>query len=697
MFEKSNTFVSLYKSKVRDILMNTYNGQVNEDFINRYIDKICKPVENVKLKAHVRNLYQYNYHSEIEVNDVLTDIDNGHLNILANGLFTENKLPINYIIINDWMDSRTKYKKKMLEAKSAGDSEKEFYYNNMQNKVKANTNSIYGASTMGSGFISNIDMAGAITSQARNFISEMVWNIERFLGSNFTFENINEIFGWLDMLFKTKAPTVEFNNLMNEYIDYIPTPDDCRHKFIYITKDVKFIRKNMENMNKTCFLMFEMMEDWKRVIFYYANDIISLVGNNPRVAKVVEKLITSNVEFINPYMFEKIKPEFTHDDVLNYFKNDDKLKDIAEDITEFYETLATYRKLIDVFVMNPIIVANRTIKYENRRRKVCVIGDTDSTMPSMTDIVRRTFKVFNREDLMKDDSTKIRMVMVYFTLISDLMDKCCMNFVKSCNQYNEGEKFYMYMKNEFFFPIVLLFNVKKNYIGIQTIQEGKLLPKEKQLAITGRALGSASLNEYVSAETLRIIQDDVLHAEKYNPITVFSDVVKLQNHVKQELRSGNKDFGIYAKFNGADNIKDPETTSNVRASIIWNDLYPEDYISPGDAIYVFDTTLISESDLDKIPDEFNEIKERIRKYVFRPRANGWDFSRFGLKKIAIPAYGDTLSVPEWLTPFISIDPMCEKHLQPLTSLFPSLLLSPCSYVDETSNTKKLGISSLIKF
>ena len=443
--------------------------------------------------------------------------------------------------------------------------------------------------------------------------------------------------------------------------------------------------------------MFEMMEDWKRVIFYYANDIISLVSNNPRVAKVVEKLITSNVEFINPYMFEKIKPEFTHDDVLNYFKNDDKLKDVAEDITEFYETLSIYRKLIDVFVMNPIIVANRTIKYENRRRKVCVIGDTDSTMPSMTDIVRRTFKIFNREDLMKDDSTKIRMVMVYFTLISDLMDKCCMNFVKSCNQYNEGEKFYMYMKNEFFFPIVLLFNVKKNYIGIQTIQEGKLLPKEKQLAITGRALGSASLNEYVSAETLRIIQDDVLHAEKYNPITVFSDVVKLQNHVKQELRSGNKEFGIYAKFNGSDNIKDPETTSNVRASIIWNDLYPEDYISPGDAIYVFDTTLISESDLDKIPNEFNEIKERIRKYVFRPRANGWDFSRFGLKKIAIPAYGDTLSVPEWLIPFLSIDPMCEKHLQPLTSLFPSLLLSPCSYVDETSNTKKLGISSLIKF
>ena len=221
MFENTNSFLTLYKSKVRDILTNTYNGQVSENYINSYIEKICKPAENIQLKAHIRNLYQYNYHSEIEVNEVLRDITSGHLNILANGLFTENKLPINYIVINDWMDSRAKYKKKMLEAKAAGDSEKEFYYNNMQNKVKANTNSIYGASTMGSGFISNIDMAGAITSQARNFISEMVWNIERFLGSNFTFENINEIFCWLDMLFKSKRPTPEFNDLVNKYIDYI--------------------------------------------------------------------------------------------------------------------------------------------------------------------------------------------------------------------------------------------------------------------------------------------------------------------------------------------------------------------------------------------------------------------------------------------------------------------------------------------
>ena len=296
MFENTNSFLTLYKSKVRDILTNTYNGQVSENYINSYIEKICKPAENIQLKAHIRNLYQYNYHSEIEVNEVLRDITSGHLNILANGLFTENKLPINYIVINDWMDSRAKYKKKMLEAKAAGDSEKEFYYNNMQNKVKANTNSIYGASTMGSGFISNIDMAGAITSQARNFISEMVWNIERFLGSNFTFENINEIFCWLDMLFKSKRPTPEFNDLVNKYIDYIPTPDDCRRKFIYVTKDVKFIRKNISDMNKSCFLMFEMMEDWKRILFFYANDIISLVSLNPKVAEVAKTLITSNID-----------------------------------------------------------------------------------------------------------------------------------------------------------------------------------------------------------------------------------------------------------------------------------------------------------------------------------------------------------------------------------------------------------------
>lgn len=689
------TLIDEYKNKVKSILQTTYNGKINEEFLDKYVENICKNARNSKLKANVRNLYEYQYGYQVDPDQIMEDIRNEHLNIQANGLYTKNIKPINYIIIDDWMESRSKYKKQMLAAKEAGDDDMFFYFNNMQNKVKANTNSIYGAATMGSGFISNIDMGGAITAQARNFISEMVWNIERFLGGNFTFENINEVFCWLDVLFKMKG-SIDITEL-RQYIDYIPTPEDCRTKYAYITRDIKGFRKNSERINRSTFLMFEMMEEWKRIFFYYSNNLIELISRNPKIAKIVNRFIGYKVDFINPYMFDKIKPDFTHEQIVEHFVSNKYSREDAEEVTEFYMDLKVFRQIVKTFVMSTIIVANRVIKYQHRRRKVCVIGDTDSTMPSIYEIVENTLKLFGKEELIYDKNVETRLTMIYVTLISDLMDEACLNFVVCCNQYNEDDKFYMYMKNEFFFPIVLLFNVKKNYIGIQTIQEGKMIPEDKQLAITGRALGSAGLNEYVSSELLRIINTDVLKSSDYNPLEVFKDVMVIRHNIAKGLREGDKTFGVYAKFNGAENIKNPETTSNVRASLIWNDLYVEDYISPGDAIYVFNTTLMTLEDVEKIDDKYADIKDKLRKFVFSPRSNNLDFSRFGLKTFAMPAFGDTIKIPEWILPFIQIDLMCEKHLQPITSLFPSLLLSPCSYVNEGSNTKKMGISSLIKF
>lgn len=687
----STTIIDEYKKKVKSIILNTYNGKINSQFVDKYLDKVCSKADSKHITANIRNLYEYNYGSQIDANQILRDIGNEKLNILANGLYTKDIKPINYIIIDEWMESRSKYKKQMLAAKEAGNDSDYFYYNNMQNKVKANTNSIYGAATMGSGFISNIDMGGSITAQARNFISEMVWNIERLLGGNYTFENINEVFCWLDELFKMKE-NFKNSDLMR-YIDYIPTPEDCRTKYAYITRDIKGFRKESSRINRTTFLMFDMMEDWKRIFFYYSNNIIELIRRNPKIAAIVNRFIIYNVEFINPYMFDKVKPEMGTSDLIEMFKDEKN----PEEIASFYMDLKLFRELVKTFSMASIIVANRVIKYQNRRRKVCVIGDTDSTMPSMYEIVEETLKIFDKCDLIYDKNVETRLTMIYVTIISDLMDASCMNFVVCCNQYNKDEKFYMYMKNEFFFPIVLLFNVKKNYIGIQTIQEGKMIPENKQLAITGRALGSAQLNEYVSSEILRIINDDVLKCKEYNPLIVYKEVMNIKNTIKNRLLNGDKTFGIYAKFNGAENIKNPETTSNVRAALIWNDLYVEDYISPGDTIYVFNTTLMSIEDVEKIDDKYADIKDKLRRFVFSPRSNNLDFSRFGLKTFAMPAFGDTLKIPEWILPFIQIDLMCEKHLQPITSLFPSLLLSPCSYVNEGSNTKKMGISSLIKF
>lgn len=657
------TIIQQYKKKMIETIETIYNGKIDHDWIVNYVNRITKEAENTQLLAHCRNLYKYQFHFTRDPNFIPNEIEDKHLNILANGLYTENFNPAVFKILNEWMDERSKYKKKMLACKNAGDMDGYREFNAKQNKKKANTNAIYGASTMPKGWISNIDMGGAITAQARNFISEQVWCIERFLGSNYAFYNINEIFAFITKLFEIKKKI--FTPEVLSLLDYIPTPDDCRKRFIQITMDVPRLRKDLKDMQQSVFLMFEMMEDWKRVAFYYANNPLELIAKNRKMFNNMKTFIDMDVEFINPYEI----PE-----------------EMNAPMKEFFYYMQT-------FCYASIIVSERVLKYQTKFRKVCVIGDTDSTMPSFSKVTSDIFRIFGYNPETVDEKTRIRIIMIIVSLTTDLLDKCCENYVNCTNSDHPENQFYMKMKNEFFFPIVVLFPGKKNYIGLQTIQEGKMIPESMQLAITGAALGASKLNEYVISHILELIENVVLRSKQYNPLEMVRGVNAIKDHIRDAVLSGDKTFGIYSRFSGLNTLKDPERIAVARAACIWNDLYPDDFIAPGDAVYLFDTDLITEEDLERMPAGNDEIKERIRTVVYRSRGS-LDYAHFGLKSFAIPANGDHTRLPDWVIPYINVTSIVEKHVKPITTLYPSLLLSSSTY--RVNGTKKQGTSTLVR-
>lgn len=657
------TIIQQYKKKMIETIETIYNGKIDHDWIVNYVNQITKEAENTQLLAHCRNLYKYQFHFTRDPNFIPNEIEDKHLNILANGLYTENFNPAVFKILNEWMDERSKYKKKMLACKNAGDMDGYREFNAKQNKKKANTNAIYGASTMPKGWISNIDMGGAITAQARNFISEQVWCIERFLGSNYAFYNINEIFAFITKLFEIKKKI--FTPEVLSLLDYIPTPDDCRKRFIQITMNVPRLRKDLKDMQQSVFLMFEMMEDWKRVAFYYANNPLELIAKNQKMFNNMKTFIDMDVEFINPYEI----PE-----------------EMNVPMKEFFYYMQT-------FCYASIIVSERVLKYQTKFRKVCVIGDTDSTMPSFSKVTSDIFRIFGYDPETVDEKTRIRIIMIIVSLTTDLLDKCCENYVNCTNSDHPENQFYMKMKNEFFFPIVVLFPGKKNYIGLQTIQEGKMIPESMQLAITGAALGASKLNEYVISHILELIENVVLRSKQYNPLEMVRGVNAIKEHIRDAVLSGDKTFGIYSRFSGLNTLKDPERIAVARAACIWNDLYPDDFIAPGDAVYLFDTDLITEEDLERMPAGNDEIKERIRTVVYRSRGS-LDYAHFGLKSFAIPANGDHTRLPDWVIPYINVTSIVEKHVKPITTLYPSLLLSSSTY--RVNGTKKQGTSTLVR-
>lgn len=661
------TLIEMYKQKVYETVQTVYNNSLRPEALKKYIDKICENVDENSVTANSRNLYRYEYEQKFNANDMPNIIEKNQLNILANGLYTENFDPPSSDIMKDWMDTRKKLKKFELEALEKGDIAKWREFKNKEVKVKQNTNSMYGASTMPSCYISNVDIGGSITAQARNFISEQQWAIEKFLSSNFIFSNIDELMNWISQLFKIK-PNIIDPSLM-KYIDYIPTASDCRSRFIEISRDIEGIRKGMAPILKSSFLMFDMMSDERRIFFYYANNPIQLINLNPKIKMMMYDITTNGIEFINPYNIP------------------DSMKD---DMNELYE-------LLKYFCFAVIATYDRVVKYQTRKRRLCILSDTDSTMPTMYKLVTDTLHILGRDELVDNELVVTKLVMFYVYVTTGLLDETCVQFAKDCNGYHKDEQFLLKMKNEYFFSRVLIFNVKKNYIGIQKLDEGKVVPEEKQLAITGRSLGSSGLNEYVSESINNIIENNVLRTDNYDPLIVLRGVNDISNHIRESILSGDKTFGIYARFNGINNIKDPERTAAARAGLTWNYIYKDDVISPGDAIYEFDTNLLTEDDLNKISSKYDDIKESIRNNVFRRNDLGFDFSRFGLKLFAIPADGEHVKLPEWIIPFIDIESMISKHLQPITSLYSSLLLSPCKVVDRNSSIKKLRASNLIRF
>ena len=87
------TIVQQYKKKMIETIETIYNGKIDHDWIVNYVNQITKEAENTQLLAHCRNLYKYQFHFTRDPNFIPNEIEDKHLNILANGLYTENFNP----------------------------------------------------------------------------------------------------------------------------------------------------------------------------------------------------------------------------------------------------------------------------------------------------------------------------------------------------------------------------------------------------------------------------------------------------------------------------------------------------------------------------------------------------------------------------------------------------------------------------
>ena len=668
---KSEKISNLWVKKVIEILKTLYpNDEIEK--IEKFALDIYKKYY-VKAIGQWRSIYTYE-NGEEDIDDIMIDTIKNKNTIVANGsiVYTYEQVPsLIYNFLNTSEIKRKMFKKQMLEAGERGDK---LGYNDffaLQYKHKERMNSAYGVQTQRGSIVANTDSASAITLQARELISEMMWSIEKFLIGNCSFYNSNELFMYIDFIMNQDW----VDKSLLKYIDYLPSQNDCINKLnksLFEMDDKKYFlsskayEKIVEYINK--------MSDEDRIKFYYKDNLFGLIGKNRIFKDIFNDIFKEKEEFLNPYDIPSI-----YKDKIDFLWN-----------------------LCDNFVFSKILNYKRVEKYITRTRRCILMSDTDSIMICLDEFIDLISDILdNKVDVKTNQFNRYKLVNTISSLLSNVCNVMCYKIGESANA-PENERHRLAMKNEFYFlRMILRSGVKKNYSTLAGLQEGKIVPESINLLNTGGNLTSSNLVPEIRERIEYILKEHLLKPININPLTVWNQVMDLENHIRKEILNGNKNYSLRAKYGGMKKgYANPIGNDLYRGVTIWNRFYKENGydINPGESVLKIKTIVKTEEDARKyikdpvwLEKTLDLVFDKYGKH--RREFQGEDFSSFGLSSLCINATpGLPDKIPEWIIPIIDIENIVEMHLKPISDLLVSIGL----YKTKISASKS-KLSTLINF
>lgn len=666
-YEKKIT--DLWKDEMVESLYELSKSHFSKDEIRDFVEKQFQ--ENYsKAEGQWRNIYRFES-GVSSIDDILINTAKTKSILAANGTVFYNHHEVEspvYKFLNTSEQLRAHFKKLMLEAVKAGDLREKRAHDASQYKHKERMNSVFGVQTQEGSIIANTDSASAITLQAREMISEMLWSIEKFLMGNLCISNTNELAKYLTSIMKMK-----FNPDYKKYLDFIPTTEDCLQRFdemLFEMEDrIEFIHSVAYGQYLNWIKDFDENE---RIRFYYRDNFYALVQGNKIFSDIFTRMYENPEEFYDPYGIpDSYKPDI------------DLIWDISKE-----------------FVFSGLLTYRRVDKYINRTRRCVLMSDTDSIMICLDETINLIDYITGyRFENKKNLNNRFKIVNMLASILSKVCDIMCYRLAEGCN-VPEEERGRFQMKNEFFFLRMVLFTgVKKNYVTLSALQEGKMIPSENAVINTGGKLTSSNLVPEIRDRINDVIRKYILEPISINPIELWKAYLNLEQYIRNEILSGNKKFSLIAKYKGiSKGYANPEGNDLLRGVTIWNRLYPEWNIASGESVYKLKTKVHTEEDAERyIIDPI--WKEKVLDLVFDKYGNhrrefqGQNYAPYGLSSICINFLeGMPKTIPDWLIPIIDVDNIIEMHLKPLTDLLSSVGLHQTKI-----NSKVSKISTLINF
>ena len=266
--------------------------------------------------------------------------------------------------------------------------------------------------------------------------------------------------------------------------------------------------------------------------------------------------------------------------------------------------------------------------------------------------------------ILPENNLRYSIINIMAYTITQLLDDFFIGYTKRSNSWNKDKKCLIIMKNEYLLARALLTMNKKNYASKQELQEGNFIPEEESLDIKGLAINKPPLTKNMRKELKNILFNDILNVDKIDQVKVIKDLAILEKKIFNSLKQGEKIYYKSVTIKSIDHYDDPMRIQGIKASLVWNAIKDDDYISidlsTRNAIDIVKVN-INESTIEKIKDLYPETYNKIVDLLKNKDFKGC------ITSLAVPK--DSI-VPEWLQYFIDYTTIINDNIScfPLESI-----------------------------
>lgn len=567
----------------------------------------------------------------------------------------------------------------MLKYKAEGNTTLANYYNSDQALQKISMNSIPGAMGSKYSFISDIAGFNSITSTGRYFIMSSYANCERLLEGNFYFPNIETVWNYLVLMARICPPKMAVDNaidnlglkhadvddvlgfLEENYSKYNSDPlpvwvyqwlCNCSGKLL----DYIYYCNNLKN------IMQSNTESWMNWISNFYD--ISKIDFNQEVSPKELFKIDGDLVIVLSTIFSEWLP-IEDGKKVNIYDTVEKHPELAKRFVcvgkSMSDKLANIDKSMKLFLEHKTVISN-VVNHKYMYRN-CVIGsDTDSIIFT----TKNWLQWYNGDLRINERAYQVNCLVVYWLSKSNtyLMDTI------SHHKGALGEDIKgIAMKNEFYYPVMTLSNLKKHYAGMYTIQEGVILPKMKSDIKGVQFKGSKLCNEtlefvkgFIDGTHETIVKDGQISATD-----CISKVIAFEKQVYDSLTSGETKYLPIQPVKNENDYKDSDISLYFNYKI-WESVFAEKYGNieiPTKCYIVPLTDLTNPKYLEWLKGKDKDIHDKLVKTL--------EGIKKDVSRIPINPFLD--NVPEELIPIIATNQIVADNCSPLYLFMKSLGVS----------------------